>query len=188
VARLISGKSNSSWSQAAPFAVVLGLVGILVVVVVSAAGPLAAFETESGVVSSGATKEVLASASGGQVVKFGAPVVTPTPTATPTTTPTPTATPVVYCSGVTPCYGKADLKVNGRCWGYIGTSIIDLTNYAPDHPGLASSVSSSCGMDVAVILAGGAAGSGAKRTHSASNTNTLLSGYKVTGAFDSNKP
>jgi hypothetical protein len=117
-------------------------------------------------------------------------VVTPVSTKAPTPVPTaaPTTPPVVYCGGSTPCYGKADLKANGRCWGYIGTSIINLTNYAPNHPGLSTSVTSSCGMNVAAILAGGAAGNGMSRTHSASNTTTLLSGYKVTGVFDINKP
>jgi hypothetical protein len=83
---MIIPKSKVSWRRAVPYVTILGAIGVLVVVISSAAGPLAAFEAESGTLSAGAVIASVTGASGPGVVKFGA-VVTPTPTSSPTSTP-----------------------------------------------------------------------------------------------------
>jgi hypothetical protein len=95
-----------TWRRAAPFAAGAAVIGIVAVVLVFAAGPLAAFEAESGALSGTAKPVALTGASGGSVIQFG-PGATPTPTPTATPTPTPTgacpaypAFPDASCTGV----------------------------------------------------------------------------------------
>jgi hypothetical protein len=92
------------------FAGLFGVVGIVAVVMVMAAGSGASYLVAGGTLAGSATKVSNAGAIGGQMVVFGS---TPTPTATPT--PTPTGTPTPGCSGAANhVAGGAD--GTGTCW------------------------------------------------------------------------
>lgn len=75
-------KPRLKWATIAPVMAGLGVVGIVVVIMASAAGTPVAFEAESGVRAGSATLVTPSGASGTGAVKFGA-AVTPTPTPTP---------------------------------------------------------------------------------------------------------
>ncbi|QQR52689.1 hypothetical protein IPG36_01000 [bacterium] len=81
-------------------AVVIGAVTILGYVVMRslAAGPLAAFEPETGILSGSATVQTASGASGSGVVKFA--ISTPSPTPAPTATPTPGGKPGASNTGI----------------------------------------------------------------------------------------
>jgi hypothetical protein len=117
------------------------------------------------------------------------------------------STPVsVYCSGLTPCYGQADMAAHataGSCWGYNLTWVIDITSYAPHHKGgtgagSLATAGSTCNMDIHSILTGassipGYKDSGGKTTHghnSSTTTNSSSSALKsyFKGYYDSSKP
>lgn len=91
-----------------------------------------------------------------------------------------------YCSGATPCYGHSQLVSNG--WGYIGTKIIDLINFAPHHCCGSGDVTSSYGMNVQSILNGSSAGNGNSHGHNGGDVNILLNSYLISGTYDPNKP
>lgn len=79
---MIRHASRSNWAKAFPFIGVFAALGIIVMLVARAAGPVVAFEAESGTLSGNVVKVALPGASAGKVARFGAGV-TPTPTATP---------------------------------------------------------------------------------------------------------
>lgn len=91
---LILNPKSVNRRQLALFAAIFAAIGLIVVVVVLAAGPFATSEPENAALTGGAEKVSRAGASGGQTIKFGAATTpAPTPTPTPTPTPVPTATP-----------------------------------------------------------------------------------------------
>ena len=115
----------------------------------------------------------------------------------------------VYCSGMTPCYGRSDLAAHasvGNCWAWNNTWVINITSYSPVHKGgiLSGSTSTlenaaaTCNHDINAILRGSASISGYKdkranptfahRSDTINNTSlSALIGYRV-GYYDASKP
>jgi hypothetical protein len=119
----------------------------------------------------------------------------PPPTPPPPTPPPPPPPPPTSCSGLSPCYGDADMAAHasiGNCWGRNLTWVINLTNYAPGHPGGQSRAESTaaCGHDISGILAGNVSSGGATYNHpSSAKTNSgssQLAPYRV-GYYDAAK-
>lgn len=101
------------WRRSLPFTGAAALVGVVVVVMVSAAGPLMAIEGEAGTTSGTAAVANQAGASGGKIVRFGSgAAATPAPTSTPV--PTPTPTPAGACQAAIHTPGGSDGL--GGCW------------------------------------------------------------------------
>ena len=115
----------------------------------------------------------------------------------------------VYCGGLTPCYGPADLAAHGtigNCWGWNGNWVINITSFRPSHKGgikagstsTLENTSATCNHDINAILRGtagipGYQDNGGNTTHGhASSTinnsaSSLLSGYRA-GYYDATKP
>lgn len=92
MAKTLIGNKAFNRRQLLTFGGVFAVVGIVVIVVVLAAGPFATSEPENATLTGGAQKVARAGASGGQTIKFGT-IATPTPAPTPTPTPAPTPPP-----------------------------------------------------------------------------------------------
>lgn len=88
--RKINTTTSLNLTQAWPWVATTALIGIVAVVLVSAAGVPIAFEAESGTLAAGATVTSVTGQSGSGAVKFAAGATpTPTPTSTPGTVPNP---------------------------------------------------------------------------------------------------
>jgi hypothetical protein len=101
-----------SMRRAVPFAGLAAIVGVVVIAASLAAGPLAAFEAESGALTGNAKLAAVSGSSGSSVVQFSTGI-------TPSTTPPSTAKPVASNTGVpagvtlTAYTGPSDITVNG---------------------------------------------------------------------------
>ena len=110
----------------------------------------------------------------------------------------------VYCSGLTPCYGPADLASHaspGNCWGWNLTWVINITSFRPHHPGAGNgsieNAASTCNHDIHTVLTGSASipgytsGGSSKHGHNSSTNNnsgsSQLASYR-TGYYDASKP
>lgn len=79
MAKILSRKPAWSWRKLAPFAALTAAVGVVAVILASAAGTPTAFEPETGTLAAGAVTTTVAGQSGSGAVKFAA-ADTPTPT------------------------------------------------------------------------------------------------------------
>ncbi len=115
----------------------------------------------------------------------------------------------IYCSGLTPCYGPADLASHsgpGNCWGWNLTWVVNITSFRPSHKGGIQSGSTStienasatCDHDINAILSGSASIPGykdsngsTKHSHASSTVtnsgSSALAGFRV-GYYDASKP
>ncbi|HET6925190.1 MAG TPA: hypothetical protein VFH39_05160 [Candidatus Saccharimonadales bacterium] len=103
-----------------------------------------------------------------------------------------------YCSGRSPCYGKADVARHssaGDCWGYNLDRVIDISGFDLGYHIAKSGISSIrisgvCGTNLAPALDGSLSAGGQTRNHLAStksNSDPNEIPYFV-GFFDPNKP
>ncbi|MBP7760186.1 hypothetical protein KA093_00110 [Candidatus Saccharibacteria bacterium] len=115
----------------------------------------------------------------------------------------------VYCGGLTPCYGPADLAAHasvGNCWGWNGSWVINITSFRPSHKGgikagstsTLENASATCNHNINAILRGTASipgyqdnGGNTTHGHGSSTINnsagSLLTGYRA-GYYDATKP
>lgn len=205
------------WSLRSPWALAtIGLtvlVGIVVIVLVFASTKPQVVEPENGFLSGPVSVVCDPTAANGREVTFGTtaqsaptcgspstsvssrPSVVPSASVSPSTRPSTSPSPATYCGGKTPCYGPRDLAAHaqpGSCWGYNRDVVIDLTAWAPAHPGGPNVVENStiCGQDLSSFLSGQKSSNGQTHTHSSgtqNNTNAQLNSYKV-GTYDAMKP